>query len=85
MIAPSPDWIIGVSKINMKKNGGFREIVDMDMYAYDAGTEEGDNPGNYSTSNMPTFPPNSIRKLSGIIGLDKPFGKLVLLNEEADL
>ena len=39
MLAPSPDWFIGVSGLNLYENGKWVEQISIDLPVYDAGTE----------------------------------------------
>ena len=52
MIAPSPDWFVGVDSLSLKDGSGkwYRKIT-CDLLAYDAGTEQGSDfkQGNSST------------------------------------
>lgn len=42
MIAPSPDWFVGVHGVALKEDGGcWRERVELDLVGYDAGTDSG--------------------------------------------
>ena len=42
MIAPSPDWFVGVAGLSLLDGSGrWRKRVDVDLYPYDAGTEDG--------------------------------------------
>ena len=42
MIAPSPDWFVGVSGLNLKgSNGCWRASIPLQLTGYDAGTETG--------------------------------------------
>ena len=43
MIAPSHDWFIGVSNLSLMENGTWKDKIKVDLYAYDAGTELGDD------------------------------------------
>lgn len=57
MIAPSPDWFVGVSNLQLKnKKGQWKDNLIVPMWAYDAGTDYGS--GFY---NDPDFP-EPIRK-----------------------
>jgi len=38
MIGPSPDWFIGVSGLDLREEGIWRNKVVVDLFAYDAGT-----------------------------------------------
>lgn len=64
MIAPSPDWFSGVSGLSLQdENGNWIESIVVDVYPYDAGTEEGNT---YSGSNPATNPPESIFNRQGM-------------------
>lgn len=61
MIAPSPDWFVGVSNLDLlDANGNWRQQVVVDLNSYDAGTEEGDG---FSLSNPPTNPRENVALL----------------------
>ena len=71
MIAPSPDWFVGVSGFNMLRNGVWIEEASLDLFPLDAGTEEGRV---FNTTNRPSMPPQRISRLdrdrtSGFFGL----------------
>ncbi|MGY3795085.1 T9SS type A sorting domain-containing protein [uncultured Aquimarina sp.] len=54
MLAPSPDWMIAVNSVSLIDNGGqWIPEITMDLFTYDAGTEEGNG---YSLNNNPTNP-----------------------------
>ena len=53
MIAPSPDWFVGVTGLPLRENGQWLGQVQVDLDAYDAGTEEGNG---FSLSNPATNP-----------------------------
>jgi len=67
MIAPSPDWFVGVSGQSLMDQGVWVENLTIDLKAYDAGTEEGDQ---FSLDNSATPVPEVISKL---FGTDSPF------------
>ncbi|NNE31931.1 MAG: T9SS type A sorting domain-containing protein [Winogradskyella sp.] len=71
MIAPSPDWMIAVSGLNLWDTNlnQWKPSFSIDLYVYDAGTENGYN---YSYDNSPTMPQYVIAKVSGATGY--PFG-----------
>jgi hypothetical protein len=62
MIAPSPDWFVGVDSLNLFENGSFVDEKTVVLYAYDAGTDSGIN---YTSPNDPTDPPVPIFKIEG--------------------
>ena len=64
MIAPSPDWFVGVSSLSMlDSSGGWKESVTVDLYPWDAGTEDGTE---FSLSNSATNPKGNITSLQGV-------------------
>jgi hypothetical protein len=71
MIAPSPDWIIAVNSLNLwdTSMNKWKESFTIDLFPYDAGTENGFN---YSTSNAATVPQGVITNIAGASGY--PFG-----------
>ena len=71
MIAPSPDWMIAVNSLNLwdTSMNKWKESFTIDLFPYDAGTENGFN---YSTSNAPTVPRGVITNIAGASGY--PFG-----------
>ena len=42
MLGPSPDWFIGVSGLNMRESGNWREEITVDLFTYDGGTRSND-------------------------------------------
>ena len=63
MIAPSPDWFVGVSGLTLLDDqGDWVESVQVDLYPWDAGTEDG---GEFSLSNSATSPQGVITNLRG--------------------
>ncbi|UCH66234.1 MAG: spondin domain-containing protein [Ignavibacterium sp.] len=53
MLAPSPDWFIAVSSINLFENNDWVSSKTMTVEIYDAGTDGGDS---YRSPDMPTVP-----------------------------
>ncbi|TGV04550.1 T9SS type A sorting domain-containing protein [Flavivirga rizhaonensis] len=58
MIAPSPDWFIAVNGINLRSgnnniNNGWKDTFSIDLFPYDAGTEDGSG---YSLDNVDSNP-----------------------------
>jgi hypothetical protein len=41
MVAPSPDWFVGVSGLNLIENGEWAKQVTVTLFPYDAGTDSG--------------------------------------------
>ena len=42
MLAPSPDWFVGLSSFSLLKDGSWIDNITLDIRVYDAGTEQGD-------------------------------------------
>ena len=63
MIGPSPDWFVGVSGLSMLDGSdAWRSSRTVDLFAYDAGTEDGEE---FSLSNSATNPRGTITSLKG--------------------
>jgi len=41
MLAPSPDWFVGVHGLSLLDNGGWIESQTVSLDVYDAGTDDG--------------------------------------------
>jgi len=62
MIAPSPDWFVGVDSLNLLENGSFVDEKVVILYAFDAGTDSGYT---YTSPDKPTDPAVPIFKIDG--------------------
>jgi hypothetical protein len=51
MIAPSPDWFVGVSGLSLYEGGNWVDESVVELFPYDAGTDSGVS---YGSSNSPT-------------------------------
>ena len=76
MIAPSPDWFVGVSSVDMREDGAWADEIVIEVFAWDAGTDSGST---YSAANAPTDPVESISLMPSeppieVDGLVPPFG-----------
>lgn len=63
MIAPSPDWFVGVNSMNLRENNQWIDEVTIQLNSYDAGTEEGDT---FSLNNPPTSPQQTVMGLDSV-------------------
>lgn len=63
MIAPSPDWFVGVSGLPLFENGHWVLSKTVPLYPYDAGTEDGTD---YLLSNPATSPQQPIANITGV-------------------
>jgi hypothetical protein len=41
MLAPSPDWFVGIHDLNLYEGGTWKEEVTVNLSVYDAGTDDG--------------------------------------------
>lgn len=73
MVAPSPDWFVGVSGYSLRDNGGnWIDKAEIVLYPYDAGTEQGDD---YNLSNPAEDPVKPIASIRGVSPFsDEPLG-----------
>lgn len=62
MVAPSPDWFVGVSGLSLRQNGAWVSELRVDLYPYDAGTDSGPT---YRAPDEETIPRQPISKLTG--------------------
>ena len=60
MVAPSPDWFVGVSALPLLANGEWRTEVVVELSPWDAGTDSG---ASYESGNADMVPPASIALL----------------------
>ena len=79
MIAPSPDWFVGVSRLSLYDNGWRNRVVE--LYPYDAGTEEGSG---WSLANAATVPQGVITSIRNTGRFrDNPIARLSFTSEQA--
>jgi len=82
MIAPSPDWFAGINSFSLLdgSNNWKTIIPPIDMFPYDAGTEDGMG---YSTDNSSTSPQALILSRAGVTPFNnQPVGTLTITFEE---
>ena len=61
MIAPSPDWFVGVHGLSLLEAGDWVEGQTVALLPYDAGTDSGTT---YNSPNQATVPPQPIRRIT---------------------
>ncbi len=66
MVAPSPDWYIGVQNISLIRNGEYITDTIISMESFDAGTDSGTD---FKSENKPTDPAGPISVIT-----DSPLG-----------
>lgn len=62
MIAPSPDWFIGVGGLSLLEDGLWKDEVTVPLLAWDAGTDSGQG---FTSPNLNTTPKAPIALLQG--------------------
>ena len=76
MLAPSPDWFVGVSGLNLlDENRNWIDVLEVELFVYDAGTDSGPN---YTSPDQATNPREAIRRIQElpflVNGVVKPVG-----------
>ena len=61
MLAPSPDWFVGVSARSLVDNGDWVEELVVDLWVYDAGTDSGET---FSAADEDTQPRVPIERIA---------------------
>jgi spondin N len=61
MIAPSPDWFVGVSSLSLIEGGSWVAEKVVTLHAYDAGTDSGVT---FSSADVQTRPPQPIHRIT---------------------
>jgi hypothetical protein len=81
MIAPSPDWFVGVHDLDLFQNGDWIPGTVVTLYPYDAGTDSGTN---YTSPNQDTNPADPIALINGgAVGNGQPLGTFTLVRTDA--
>lgn len=73
MIAPSPDWFVGVSGLDLRANGQWVNSLTLDLVNYDAGTDAG---ANFTSPNMDITPHIPISVLDAPLEGHQPLASL---------
>ena len=61
MVAPSPDWFVGVPALPLMEDGAWRERIEVSLRVYDAGTDDGTV---YDADDADTDPAEPITRLT---------------------
>jgi hypothetical protein len=79
MLAPSPDWFVGLSGLSLRDDQGWIRHLEIDLFTYDAGTDTGIA---YTSPNQATLPPGPVRALVDapmlVDGSVPPVGRFIL-------
>ncbi len=62
MIAPSPDWFVGVDSLSLFQDGQWLPEVVVPLWPYDSGTDSGPD---FTSPNNDTNPPQPITQITG--------------------
>lgn len=62
MVAPSPDWFVGVAGLDLRSGGDWAQEVVVELYPWDAGTDSGVN---YTSGDQPTVPHVPVFAIAG--------------------
>ena len=81
MIAPSPDWFVGVDGTGLKQNGCWTPRIEMDLMGYDAGTDSGATFTARDADVSPHEPIGPIEALPADVR-EVPFARLVVERED---
>jgi len=60
MLAPNPDWFIGVTAFNLMPNGVWIDKATVSLFVYDAGS---DNAASYTSPDSNTNPNENISRI----------------------
>ena len=71
MVAPSPDWFVGISGVSLRSGGAWIDDLVLDLDPYDAGTDSGTD---FNSSNQDTDPPDPIALLGAPFTGTPPLG-----------
>ena len=81
MIAPSPDWFVGVDGISLREGECWAPRIEMDLVGYDAGTDSG---ATFTAPNADVTPHEPIGPIEALPAnvRDVPFATLVVERED---
>ncbi len=65
MIAPSPDWFVGVGSLNLLENGLWVDDLTVDLLAWDSGTDSGTTYLSPNADITPHIPIQTVTQSSG--------------------
>ena len=82
MLAPSPDWFVGVSGVSLIENGQWLESKTVTLFVYDAGTDDGTT---YTAADVDSNPKQLVQRISispFLVGGEiKPIGEFVFVKQ----
>ncbi|PCJ53088.1 MAG: hypothetical protein COA70_10550 [Planctomycetota bacterium] len=81
MIAPSPDWFIGVDGLELFQNDRWMDQIVVNLNAYDAGTDDGIQ---YTSGNANSNPAQPIAQIAGYPFAGVPLGTFTFTKVESE-
>jgi hypothetical protein len=82
MVAPSPDWFVGVSALPLFEDGGWVQERVVELFAYDAGTDSGTT---FLSPDLATMPPVPVHRIQGgSLGNGVPLGTFTFTRTDSD-
>lgn len=83
MIAPSPDWFVGVDSLSLIENGQWVKSKIVTLYGFDAGTDSGSS---YTSPDQVTTPRGVVTRFTGFPALSDgvivPFGTFTFTRQD---
>ena len=81
MIAPSPDWFVGIDGVGLRQGECWAPRIEMDLAGYDAGTDSG---ATFTAPNADVTPHEPIGPIEALPAAvrDVPFATLVVERED---
>ena len=64
MIAPSPDWMIAINGLELRENNSWKTQIVIDLFCYDAGSDNGANYNSPDSDTNPKQPISSLRYIA---------------------
>lgn len=81
MIAPSPDWFVGVDGLQLFENGAWHDELVIPLMPYDAGTDDGTM---YTSANANSNPAQPITMIAGYPFQGVPLGTFTFTRLESE-
>ncbi len=78
MIAPSPDWFVGVTSLPLIANGQWRDEVVVPLFPWDADTDDGASYDSVDADAAPATPISPLQRPPVLVnGTVPPFGRFI--------
>ncbi|KAJ7352969.1 Spondin-2 [Desmophyllum pertusum] len=80
MIAPSPDWFVGIDSVNLCGSNGWEQSVERSLPAWDGGSDTGLG---FESGNEMTMPHDLVKLLTGA-NAQAAYGKITITMMKED-